>query len=319
MIVSGSLLIATGADAVYFPMVRELLASVRAHAPGPVGFGVIDGGLTPEQREWLAAEGARIAAPPALADAARAVRARPALAVNLGKLWLDRLFPDHATLLWLDADTWVQQWEAVALLAGAAETGALAIVPGAGRYWKRQIDVRWIAGGVGGIGQVRSFNFKNAWHARLPLSVCRDLGTRALLNAGAFALPAAAAHWERLRHWQARILRHGKPFTSDQLAMAMAVYIEELPAELLPTNCNYVSPRRVDAARGLLLEHYYPYRPVGIVHLAAEKRMRFDPEAKVTLLGLDGRHWQASLRYGWLQRDLSAAREADPGRGACGA
>ncbi|MGC8476259.1 MAG: hypothetical protein ACP5NP_07885 [Acetobacteraceae bacterium] len=31
-------------------------------------------------------------------------------------------------------------------------------------------------------------------------------------------------------------------------------------------------------------------------------------------LGLDGRGWRASLRYGWLQGDLSAACEADPGR-----
>ncbi len=304
---AGGLLIATGADAAYFPMVQELLASVRARAPGPVAFGVIDGGLSAEQRAWLAAEGARVVAPPQLPDAARAVRGRPALAVNLGKLWLDRLFPDAATLLWLDADTWVQQWDAVETLTGAAATGALAVVPGAGRYWTRQIDVRWIAAGLGGIGQVRSFNFKNAWHARLPLSVCRDLGTRALLNAGAFALPADAPHWERLRHWQGRILRHGKPFTSDQLAMAMVVYHEGLPAELLPTGCNYVSPRRVDAARGLLLEYYYPYRPVGIVHLAAQKRMRFDPSVQAPLLGLDGRTYQACLRHGWFQRDIAAA------------
>ena len=307
MTVTGSLLIATGADAVYFPLVQELLASVCAHAPGRVGFGVIDGGLTPDQRGWLEVEGVWLAAPPALVDAARAVRARPALGVNLGKLWLDQMFPGFDTLPWLDADTWVQQWDAVALLVGAAETGALAVVPGAGRFWKRQIDVRWIAGGVGGIGQVRTFNYKNARHARLPLAVCRDLGTRALLNAGAFALPAAAPHWARLRHWQARILRHGKPFTSDQLAMAMVVYTEELPAELLPTNCNYVSPRRVDAARGLLLEFYYPYRPVGIVHLAAEKKMRFDPSVQAPLLGVDGRTYQACLRHGWFQRDIAAA------------
>lgn len=297
-------LIATGADAAYFPLAQELWDSVRA-AGGIVAFGVIDAGLTEAQRTWFAERGARVVRPPPVAPAAE--RGRPALAVNLGKLWLDTLFPGVEVLIWLDADTWVQEWDAVTLLAGAAGTGALAIVPGAGRVWKRQIDIRWLLGGVGGLGQVRSFNFKNARHARLPRAICRDLGTRALLNAGAFALRADAPHWARLREWQARILRHGKPFTSDQLAIALAVYHDGLAAELLPTGCNYVSPRRVDPARPALLETYYPYKPVGIVHLAAQKTMRFDPSVTVPLLGTDGRTWNASLRHGWFQRGMAGA------------
>ncbi|MDE2007221.1 MAG: glycosyl transferase [Rhodospirillales bacterium] len=300
-------LIATGADAAYFPMASELWDSVRA-AGIEARFGVIDAGLTDPQRAWFAERDAIVIRPAPIAP--KAERGRPALAVNLNKLWLDRLFPDARGLIWLDADTWVQEREAVDLLAGAAATGALAIVPGAGRVWKRQIDVRWLLGGFGGLGQVRSFNFKNAWHARLPLGVCRDLGTRALLNAGAFALAADAPHWARLREWQARILRHGKPFTSDQLAIALAVYRDGLPAEFLPTGCNYVSPWRVDPARPALLETYYPYKPVGIVHLAAQKTMRFDTAVTAPLTDLQGRVWHASLRFGWFQRGMGGAGAA---------
>ncbi len=51
-------LIATGADHVYFPLVQELLASVRHTAPGEtIDFGVIDGGLTGAQRDWLTGAG----------------------------------------------------------------------------------------------------------------------------------------------------------------------------------------------------------------------------------------------------------------------
>ena len=50
-----------------------------------------------------------------------------------------------------------------------------------------------------------------------------------------------------------------------------------------------------DPARPALLESYYPYKPVGIVHLAAQKTMRFDPSVTVPLTGTDGRIWQCNL------------------------
>lgn len=300
----GGFIITTGADAGYFPLLKELMASIAATAPGPVPIGVVDGGLTAEQLAWLAGQGATVVGAPDFPAVARAVRKRPALAVNLGKLWLDRLFPGFATLVWLDADTWVQDWAAVELLRGAAGTGALAIVPGSGRAWERQSEMRWF---FAGLGQLRSFNYKNARNARLPLKLCRYIGERALLNAGVFALRADAPHWAVMRRWQERILRHGKPFTSDQLAMAVAIYHEKLPCELLPTWCNYIAPRRVDPVKAELLEQYYPYRRVGVVHLSAQKAMRLDERATVPVLGTDGRTYHANLRHGIFQRMMREA------------
>ncbi len=302
--------ITTGADAGYFPLLRELIASIVETAPQPVPIGVIDGGLTSEQVAWLSAQGAIVVGAPSFPAVARAVRKRPALAVNLGKLWLDQLFPGFETLVWLDADTWVQDWAAVELLLGAARTGALAIVPGSGRAWERQSEMRWF---FAGLGQLRSFNYKNARNARLPLKLCRYIGERALLNAGVFALRTGAPHWEVMRRWQERILRHGKPFTSDQLAMAVAAYHEKLPYELLPTWCNYIAPRRVDPVKAELLEQYYPYRRVGVVHLSAQKAMRLDARATVPVLGIDGRTYHANLRHGIFQRMMGEAVGATSG------
>jgi hypothetical protein len=303
-------LIATGADAAYFPLVQELLASIRAAAPDqPIAFGVIDGGLTEAQRAWLTEQRVIVAAPSPPAAAMRAVRKRPALAVNLAKPELDLLFPTHATLLWLDADTWVQRWSAVEMMLGAAASGALAVVPDGGRFWTRQTEVRWLLGGWRGLAQLRTFNFKNAWNAGLPVAICRDVGTRALLNAGVFALRRDAPHWSAMRRWRDRVLRHGKPFTSDQLAMALAVYVDGLPVELLPETCNFISPHRVDAENVTLVESYYPYPPVGIVHLSAQKSMRFDPGVTTGLLGLDGRTYHASLRFGLFQAGVENTRQ----------
>ena len=301
----------TGGDSVYFPLIEELRQSLLAAAPrGPLAFGVIDAGLTAEQVAYLRDSGAfvvRVPDNPAFPKGALAKR--PALAANFGKLWLDRLFPGFETILWLDGDTWVQDYRAVELMLGAAQhNGSLAIVPGGGRYWERQVELRFLFGGIGGLAQLRTFNFKNGRHAGLPLKVLRDLGTRALLNAGVYALRADSPHWAAMRRWQAYIFRHGgKPFTSDQIAMGLSVYQDGLPVELLPTTCNYIRPWRVDLSVPAIVEFYYPYAKVGIVHLAGQKEIRFDPNATAEVLDLKDRVHRLSLRFGHFQRMAGAA------------
>ena len=298
-------IIITGGDSVYFPLIEELRLSLLAATPSPPAFGVIDAGLTAEQVAFLTGAGARVVCvPDNPAFPAGVLRKRPALAANFGKLWLDQLFPGFETLLWLDADTWVQDYTAVNLMIGAAnQNGALAIVPGGGRYWERQVDLRFLFGGIGGLAQLRSFNFKNGRHAGLPLTVLRDLGTRALLNAGVFALRADSPHWAALRRWQATVFRNGgKPFTSDQIAMGLSVYQDGLPVELLPATCNYIRPWRVDLSVPAIVEFYYPYAKVGIVHLAGQKAIRFDPSATAEVVDLQGKVHHHSLRFGHFQR-----------------
>jgi hypothetical protein len=302
-------LIVTGGDHVYFPLIEELSQSIlAAFGSAAPRFGVIDAGLRPDQVAQLQAAGAIVARLPEDAGVpVAALRKRPALAANFGKLWLDRMFPGHAVLIWLDADTWVQDAAAVRLLEGAARTGALAIVSGGGRYWDRPIEVRWLLGGLWGLAQIRSFNFKNGAHAGLPLSVLRDLGTRPLLNAGVFALRADAPHWAALRRWQTKVLVRGKPFPSDQIALALAIYTEGLRLELLPDTCNYIRPWRFDPREPALVEFWYPYPKVGIIHLAGQKAIRFDPAATAEVLDLDDRPHRLSLRFGLFQETARRA------------
>ncbi|WP_193540159.1 glycosyltransferase family protein [Rhodopila globiformis] len=313
-------ILVTGGDSVYFPMIEELHQSIRAASPESPALGVIDAGLTAPQVWQLRHDGVTVVQPRPLPHFPVApLRKRPALAANLGKLWLDRLFPGYRTLVWLDGDTWVQDYAAIELLLGAARNGALAIVPGGGRFWPRPIDVRWLLGGLWGLAQVRSFNFKNGKHADLPLRILRDIGPRPLLNAGVFALRADAPHWEAMRRWQQHILRRGRPFTSDQIAMALAVHEDALPVELLPDTCNYITAWRVDPRSASLREYFYPYPRIGIVHLAGQKAMRFDPAATVEVPDLAGGVHQLSLRYGHFQRMAAAlaaelVHQADPAR-----
>ena len=146
---------------------------------------MIDAGLTVDEVRRLKASDVIVVWPQDIPDfPAEPLRKWSAVAIDLAKPWLDQLFPNYDTIVWLDGDTWVQDYNAIELLLGAARAGALAIVPGGGRFWNRPIDVRWLLGGLWGLAQIRSFNFKNSSHVGLPLRTLRDLGLRPLLNAG---------------------------------------------------------------------------------------------------------------------------------------
>jgi hypothetical protein len=93
------------------------------------------------------------------------------------------------------------------------------------------------------------------------------------------------------------VLKKGRLFTSDQLSMAGAVYLDGLPVELLPEWCNYIGPWRFDPERRELVEYYLPNRRLGVVHMAGEDAMRADPGACGPVLDMEGRMHMLSLRY----------------------
>jgi hypothetical protein len=268
-------MIVTGCDDTYFGLVRDLIASIRRFPRlADMAIGVIDGGLTAAQRTQFEEMGVMVVDPvvPDYVPAAPLAKRRN-LAVNISKLWLNTLFPSFDTVLWIDADAWVQEEAAVETLFGATTGGRLAIVPQGGRFWADQIQMRWL---LPGIPQIRSFLYKNVSNARLPGRIKRNIASKAALNAGVWALRLDAPHWPALQAWQKTILRHGKLFTADQLALSLVYYEDNLPVNLMPQSYNYMGPWRVNEETGALVEYYYPYPPAGIVHLAGEKNARFD-------------------------------------------
>ncbi|GBQ13426.1 glycosyl transferase [Komagataeibacter rhaeticus] len=297
-------IIVTGCDSTYFVLVAELVASIRAYRPTPIG--VIDCGMTPDQRATLHAQGIRVL-PPFIPDYAprRALRRRPSLGINISKLWLDRMLPEFDLILWLDADTWVQDGMAVERLFAAARSGTLAIVPEIGAKRADLLGVRWICPGW---MQIRSFLYKNAARARLPFSIRRRIGAKPLLNAGVFCLHRQAPIWPVLRRWQALILpRRNMAFTQDQLCMALAVYIDGLPVTFLDNSHNYLGPWLLDEATGQLANLFFPHAPVGIVHMASQKAMRAALDNTMPVPTVQGGQVALNLRYGAMRLCRAAA------------
>lgn len=291
----GSFIVITGGDSRYCLLIRELVASLRAlKSAAACPIGIIDAGLDSGQVQAFRDEGLEVVTPPWPVDLpAHRLRGRIHLKANLAKLHLPTYFPNYETLIWIDADAWIQDFEAIELLKLGAAKGRFAIVSQIGRFAETELRLDWL---IGRFARVRSILFKNARRAGLSTAEARALATRPTLNAGSYALRADAPHWKAFQRWQIRVLTKGRIFTSDQLAMAGAVYIDGLPVELLPEWCNYTGPWRFDPVKHELVEYYVPNRRLGVVHMAGEDAMRADPSVTTTVLDMDDREHRLSLR-----------------------
>lgn len=294
-------LIITGSDSRYFPLLQELIASIRRFPVlEAIEIACIDGGLEQSQSLQLERQGITVRNPQTFPHVSRrALRKRPNLTIELSKMWLNQLFPAYDTLVWIDADAWIQDSQAVTMLFQAAEQTphALAITPEIFLH-KPLFRLRWLPFNL---VQLRSILYKNSRLARLPRSICRSIGVRPTLNAGVFALSRMAPHWPRLQYWQGVALRHGKIFSSGQLAIALTSYHEGHTTALMPAGCNYLGPWQLDPQTGLLYEVIFPHKPVGIVHLAGYDAMRLDPTVTLNVPDRMGGTHALNLRFSTMQ------------------
>lgn len=224
-----------------------------------MALGILDCGLTEEQRGWLATQGAISVTPdwdfdfPArakLKDGYKALTARP---------FLPRYFPGFDLYFWIDADCWVQQGDALALFQRAARTGALAVAPEIHRSM-RHYRHAW-----------KEFSTVNgaAYEAAFGQETAERLIRYPLINAGVFALRADAPHWQGWADLLGDALQRSADMT-DQITLNVLVYDHGFACEPLPSRCNWPVHHATpawDAERGLFVEPAMPYEPLGILHL----------------------------------------------------
>lgn len=250
----------TGGDAPYFDLMRDCIASLRATEEGQkVTLGVLDCGLTEEQRAWCRERDAILVEPgwdfdfpdrDKLPDGYKAMTARP---------FLRRYFPGFDLYLWIDGDCWVQQGDAVSLFLAAARTGALAVAPEIHRSM-RHYRHAW-----------KEFSTINgaAYEASFGKEIADRLIRYPLINAGVFALSADAPHWDGWAELHGQALQRTTDL-ADQVALNVLVYDRGYACEPLPSRCNWPVHHATpawDAARGLFVEPAMPYEALGILHL----------------------------------------------------
>lgn len=258
----------TGADAEYWPLLSGLLNSIEASIRREgVTVGVLDFGLRPEQIRRLQEYGARVVTPGwdySLEHFHK--RATTAYKAMTSRPHLPRYFPGYKLYVWLDADCWVQDWQAVTLLAASARQRSFAIVP--------EIDRAYSAF----YGQTRFLDFMFVcYNACFGKEIATAHFQENLLNSGVFAATSTAPHWEAWhRHLAAVLQRLNEPFFfAEQTALNFAIRHEKLPAALLPAQCNWVCNRARPALAldgTTLVNPEPPYPAIGIIHLTANTK-----------------------------------------------
>ncbi|HTE82877.1 MAG TPA: hypothetical protein VK634_19485, partial [Reyranella sp.] len=219
----------------------------------------LDCGLTAEQRAWFAKQGAIFVVPgwdfdfpgrAKLKDGYKALTARP---------FLPRYFPGFDLYLWIDADCWVQQGDAIALFLRAARTGALAAAPEIHRSMRHYHHAWTEFSTINGAAYASAFGQETADRLiRFPL-----------INAGVFALKADAPHWQGWADLLGWSLQRSADMT-DQIALNVLVYDHGFACEPLPSRCNWPIHHATpawDAERELFVEPAMPYDPLGILHM----------------------------------------------------
>jgi len=284
---SHRLLIASAADRAYFPLLRDMVLSVRAQCPAAT-IGILDLGLEAEHRNWLSARVAHLVRPDWDVDFPDRVRRPDTFKAQVARPFLRRHFPGYEMYLWIDADAWLQDWRAVELYCAAAGLDKLAITPEIDRAYKRHYKRPKLFGWT-----LAWKNYRRAFGWR----TADRLGRNPIVNCGVFALHRDAPHWDAWARIMSQVLQRTQFFFVEQVALNYTIFAEHLPVNFLPAYCNWMpgdAAPAFDAERRLFVEPYAPHEVIGIMHLAGREQKTHT----FRLNRLDGGTVDTSLQYG---------------------
>ena len=293
------------ADANYFPLLNELIDSIKIFKESEnLAICILDAGLTEGQKKILLNKVDEIkSAEWDIEVPAFKVKGKEWLKSQVSRAFLPNYFPNYEKYLWIDCDAWVNDWNAVDLYFKACENGKLGITQTIGPGYKIMSKVNWL---FGKIALIKSQNFKHAVKSKIGLSKARKLAFAPHINIGVFSLEKNSPGWKSWQKNLEQTLKSGNVFGSEGLAINMSVYIDDLETEFLPLNCNWIASNlkpKFDESQNTFVEPFLPNYKIGIMHLAAgiwegDRDMRLDKEVKTKILSLQNKPLSKSLRFG---------------------
>lgn len=284
-----ALTIVTAANSAHLPLVQELIASIRAFPEGrDVPINLFDVGLAAPDRETIKPLVAGLVDPGWDLDFTGQGTSPEWFKALFCRPFIPRHFPGHDMYLWLDADMWVQDWEAIRTFVRAATRGALAAVVTNDRSFSRLSSAQL---------EERLTLSAKWWHDGYGPELARKHYMRPSINGGAFALAASAPHWQEWRQSMAVVIQKYPYFMLDQMTMNYVIYERGLPFASLPMTCNWmcnVVMPQWDVQSGMFVSPEEPHERIGIVHLSGAAKRQGVHMVETT----DGGWVEMSLRYG---------------------
>jgi len=259
------------ADANYFELLNELIDSIKRFKESEnSAICILDAGLTSEQKQILSSKVDEIkSAEWDIEVPDFKVKGKEWLKSQVSRAFLPKYFPNYEKYLWIDADAWVNSWEAIELYYKGCEKNKLSIATSADRAYGRVLRAEWV---FGSFARIKSQNYKHAKSSGFSENIARQVALKPHLNIGVFALESNAPHW---KIWQKNLkiaLSAGKIWGSEQIAMNIAIYCDLQEVEILPAYCNWtlIEVLKFDKKQNTLVEPYLPNHKIGIVHFAGK-------------------------------------------------
>ena len=288
------------ADSNYFELLEELVDSVKRFKESEnTAICILDAGLTEEQKKTLSSKVDQIKSADWDIEVPQSkVKGKEWLKSQVSRAFLPKYFPNYEKYLWIDADAWVNSWEAVDLFLRGCENNKLSIATSADRAYGRVLRAEWV---FGSFARIKSQNYKHAKSSGFSEKIARQVALKPHLNIGVFALELNAPHW---KVWQKNLkhaLNSGKIWGSEQIAMNVTIYNDELDVEILPAYCNWtlIEALKFDKERNTLVEPYLPNHKIGIVHFAGKNndQIRKNKNYMSKIKTIDGDLIDIKLRY----------------------
>jgi len=292
------------ADANYFPLLEELIDSIKRFQESEnIAICILDAGLSDNQKKTLANKVDEIkSAEWDIKVPNHKINGKEWLKSQVSRAFLPKYFPNYEKYLWIDCDAWVNDWQSVDLYFRACDNGKLGITQTLGPGYKITSKVNWL---FGKLAIIKSQNFKHAIKSKIPYDKARKLAFAPHINIGVFSLEKNSIGWESWQNNLQKTLQAGNIFGSEGLAINMSVYIDDLETEFLPLNCNWITSNllpKYDEKNNTFVEPYLPNNKIGILHLAAGIwkngiDMRLDKSIEIEIKTLTDKKVFKSLRY----------------------
>jgi len=296
--------IVTLADSNYFELLNELINSIKQFKESEnTAICVLDAGLTETQKKDLEKKVDEVKSAEWDIEVPEfKVKGKEWLKSQVSRAFLPKYFANYEKYLWIDCDAWVNDWKCVELYFKACDDSKLGITQTIGPGYKITSKVNWL---IGKIAIIKSQNFKHAVKSNIGFNKARKLAFAPHINIGVFSLEKNSPIWLTWQKNLHQTLKSGDIFGSEQLAMNMSVYIDDVDTEFLPLNCNWLTSNllpKFDEKNNTFVEPYLPNYKIGIMHLAAgiwkdNKDMRLNKDIEIEIQTLEGKILNKSLRF----------------------
>ncbi len=292
------------ADSNYFPLLDELIDSIKRFKESKdTAICVLDAGLSEEQKNKLLSKVDEIKfAEWDIKVPESKIKGREWLKSQVSRAFIPKYFPNYEKYLWIDCDAWVNDWQTIEIFFKACDDKKLGITQTIGPGYKITSKVDWV---FGKLAIIKSQNFKHAIKSNISLDKARKLAFAPHINIGVFSLEKNSKSWDIWQNNLRETLKGGDIFGSEQLAMNISVYHDNIETEFLPLNCNWITSNllpKFDETNDTFVEPYLPNNKIGIMHLAAgiwkdNQDMRLNKDIKIEIKTLDGKTLNKSLRF----------------------